>query len=249
MKYLKALKRDQSGIASIIIVILIILVLTLIALAMARNANREQRQALDRQLSAQANYAAESGVNDTVEYIRTHLNDASFSKKKDKCDQNPSLSDLSGGSSEGRVGSDPGVKYTCVLYDLQPIDIVIDNVSGDNPVIVPIQNAGGSGVKSITITWSNPSEGKDVSGCPGVTGGSLPNSFGSNCNVGILRAELINSTVLKREEMIKSDFTAYLYPTNNATPGSTSRTGNVGQDNGVFFLVQTWLKSHFSFLY
>ena len=63
---LKQLQKDQNGIASIIIVVVIILILTLVVLAMSRNANREQRQALDRQLSSAAFYAAESGINDTI---------------------------------------------------------------------------------------------------------------------------------------------------------------------------------------
>lgn len=62
MKTKNNLNNNQSGIASMVIVILIMTLLTLIVLAMTQNSNREQRQALDRQLNSQALYAAESGL-------------------------------------------------------------------------------------------------------------------------------------------------------------------------------------------
>ena len=56
--------RDQRGIASLIITMVSMVIVTLIVLGFATLSRREQRQSLDRQLSTQAFYAAESGVED-----------------------------------------------------------------------------------------------------------------------------------------------------------------------------------------
>lgn len=60
------LHSNQAGLVSFMVVTIIMIVLTLIVLAFARLVQREQVQTLDRQLNAQAFYAAESGINDAV---------------------------------------------------------------------------------------------------------------------------------------------------------------------------------------
>src|ERR1039458_10050844 len=71
---LTKIKDDQSGFASIVIASVIILVLSLITVGFAQLMQREQRSALDRQLSSQAYYAAESGINDAVSAINSGFN-------------------------------------------------------------------------------------------------------------------------------------------------------------------------------
>ena len=60
----KRLKQSESGIVSLMMTLVIMLVISLIVIGIAQLSRREQRQALDNQLSTQAFYAAESGVND-----------------------------------------------------------------------------------------------------------------------------------------------------------------------------------------
>ena len=50
---MRAKKLNQQGLVSIVVTMLLILVMTLVVLGMSRNSIREQRQALDRQLSDQ----------------------------------------------------------------------------------------------------------------------------------------------------------------------------------------------------
>ncbi|MCA9330399.1 hypothetical protein KDA11_07130, partial [Candidatus Saccharibacteria bacterium] len=64
-----SIKHNEQGIVSIFVTIIIILLMSLIILAMVRNATREGRQSLDRQLSDQAFYNAESGINDWTKFI------------------------------------------------------------------------------------------------------------------------------------------------------------------------------------
>jgi hypothetical protein len=58
--------RREGGFVSIIVCMIIMTILSLITIGFAQIMAREQRQALDRQLSSQAFYAAESGVNDAL---------------------------------------------------------------------------------------------------------------------------------------------------------------------------------------
>src|SRR5580658_8830161 len=60
---------DEKGFASIVIALILIIVLALLTVAFAQLARREQADALDKQLAVQANYAAETGINDAYTYI------------------------------------------------------------------------------------------------------------------------------------------------------------------------------------
>lgn len=107
------LRADNRGIVAIVVTVLLMLILSLIVLAVSQNATREQRQTLDRQLSDQAFYNAESGINEAANYIYTHKDDPTLPPKKDNCNPLPApannVLDQSGTN-----------KYTCVLYDRLP---------------------------------------------------------------------------------------------------------------------------------
>lgn len=238
MKRNTSLKTDQRGIASIVIVIIMIMIITLITLAMSRNATKEQRQTLDRQLSSQAFYAAESGVNDTIDYIRKNLSAAEdvLPKKKTDCNGEPSLQDLSG-NTEGQVGGDAVIKYTCILYDREPETLEFGNVSSSSSTVVPIQNGNGTGISSITISWDAPDSDNNFNcGVPP----ALPQSDNYPCSIGMLRLELIDTSRLgttagttdDRADLINNNFMALAYPAVTGSP--VSRIGNVGGAAGVF---------------
>ena len=214
---LKQLQKDQNGIASIIIVVVIILILTLVVLAMSRNANREQRQALDRQLSSAAFYAAESGINDTINYVRGNLTTAP--KEKTQCD-------VSGDNRfqdfpDGKLSDDADglIQYSCVLYDLDPktIQVTVD----DSSTIIPIQNSQGSGVSSLTLEWEQEDSPIDFTGCPDGANTTIPGSWFSNCDAGMLRIEIIDPNKLSRQDLVDNNFTAFVFPTR---PGSTNNS-------------------------
>ncbi len=240
MKRFNLLKKDERGVASIIIVMLMIMILTLIVLAMARNANREQRQSLDRQLSAQASYAAESGVNDTVEYIRKNLtaDESVLPKKKTTCDGVPTLKNISGADTEqsaGQVGDDSTIKYTCILYDREPPTIELANVGSGSATMMPIQNGNATGISSLTISWEDTiaSGGGSKFSCG--DGSSLPpsSSYGANCEIGMLRLEFINasSESLKRDVLIDNDAVIFAYP--GGTDSTPNRGNNRGENSGI----------------
>src|SRR5665213_517516 len=62
-------QKDESGVVAIIVVMILVTILALIRVGFSKLMNREVRQALDRQLSVEAYYAAESGTNDAKSYL------------------------------------------------------------------------------------------------------------------------------------------------------------------------------------
>src|SRR5690554_5996893 len=136
-KHKLSLKDDQRGIASIVICVFVILILSLVVLDMSRDASREQRQSLDHQLSSQAFYAAESGINDTVRYI-TETNDHPPHKRN--CDPLQGQNQIPGFSNQ--LGD--SISYTCVMYETRLENLEYNNVTPAKSQIIPIEVTGAS---------------------------------------------------------------------------------------------------------
>ncbi|HEX5797980.1 MAG TPA: pilus assembly PilX N-terminal domain-containing protein [Candidatus Saccharimonadales bacterium] len=221
-KHIRKLGEDQSGIASMVIVILIMTLLTLVVLAMTQNANREQRQALDRQLSSQAFYAAESGVSDAKDFVVNPPPEV-VSLDNEKLDCNGIHGAEDGNQfpgKEAQVGEFENTKYTCVLYDRTPETLRYSNIEVGKSTILPIQDIGGIPVESLTFNWTKEDGGTNFGGCPG-TGTDLPRQLASDCEAGLLRIELVDPSSTSRPELIENTFVAYVRP-------STSGTGSFG---------------------
>lgn len=223
--------KDQKGIASMVIVILLMTLLSLIVMSMTQNANREQRQALDRQLNTQAFYVAESGVNDARDYYTKYANDPINPAPIEKTSCN-GLSGANPGDQFPHYSSTVGNtinKYTCVLYDAHPSSLVYSPVSTSTSVLTPIQDSTGAKIKSLTFSWKIPDDSNyDFSGCPA---SGLPQNL-TNCDAGLLRIELINiddTLVNDRNALISNDFLAYALP----RPNTTSNPANPNYGNGV----------------
>ncbi len=111
------LKKDETsrnsgdaGFVSIVVCIIIMTILSLITLSFAQIMSREQRQALDRVLSTQAFYAAESGINDAIHDPAGYTDNS--------CTAND-------------VDVSLGVRITCVTYDDTPPNHTVDALPVD----------------------------------------------------------------------------------------------------------------------
>ena len=221
-----SIRKNQEGLISIVIAILIILVMTLIVLAMARNANREQRQAIDRQLSDQAFYNAESGVNDAAYYIHNNINNENLPLKWDKCDPLPSAG-LSVPPADNKLDADGINQYTCLMYDRAPPTLEYANLSLSEPKVVPIRPTEGA-VSNLTISWDNSNPNANIEGPCDFSGGSpeLP----ASCDFGGVRVELINPSgnpALTRDQLQKRGFISYLLPSKSGS-GNVAVSANQG---------------------
>lgn len=223
MKHNIKLQSDERGLVSIIVTLVLIIVMTLVVLAMSQNANREQRQSLDRQLSDQAFYNAESGINDWANYLYETPN-----ADPDKKDCNTT------GNVSGKpfpvadIGTDGTNSYTCILYDKAPLTIEFDNLSVSDSNVVPIDPSNGT-LNNLIFTWRAKEGTTSTGGCP-VNYTILPQGLGAGCNVGGLRIDLVNPAG-DRAAINNNNFAAYLLPSRSgsATLGYTTGTVNQGQ--------------------
>lgn len=165
---------DQQGFASLVIAVVIVLVLSLTTVGFAQLMQREQRSALDRQLSSQAYYAAESGINDAAKAIN-----AGFILGKNKCGPF-TASDIASMQTDtailstsktaastylgpqtptttNSVGSD--AQYTCLTIDPAPLSIQYQSIGTDQPKdteltgVDPTDSTTTKLIDHITISW------------------------------------------------------------------------------------------------
>jgi type II secretory pathway pseudopilin PulG len=165
---------DEQGFASIVIALVLIVILALITVGFAQLARREQKDALDKQLSTQAYYAAESGINDAAKDIHTgaiydHTHDTP-----------PGATDASATTCMTRVGSGSGtqslpiapvpgipaaltatpsvnsannVLYSCLLVDLSPSSLVFtDTPPGAGQYLAFSTTAA---LSTLTVQWGS----------------------------------------------------------------------------------------------
>src|SRR5258708_5693843 len=117
-------KSGQQGIVSIIVTIILMLVLTLIVLSFAKVSRREERNALDRQLSTQAFYAAESGINDSTVVIKSWIASGSSNLNTDymtTCTGFAAVAGLPVALDPAKLSGSGAASYTCWFVDPSPL--------------------------------------------------------------------------------------------------------------------------------
>lgn len=141
--------KSQSGLVSIMVVGIIAVLITLVVLAFSRITSRDLRQSLDRQLSSQAAYAAETGLNDTVHYIQNKLKTGAVTDQK-TCDQGLTAVYPPLGANSG-VGTS-GATVTCILVQTTLSDTRVDNQTAGSLKVFTITNA--FELSSLKISWN-----------------------------------------------------------------------------------------------
>lgn len=137
MQRLSNRKLNERGFASIVIALILIIVLALFTIGFAQLARQEQQNALDKQKATQANYAAESGINDAYKDIMSGaINDAnSGGSNTGKCLTGPTASSgtrslpATALTAKQNISSNTGVGYSCVLVELNTDNLQFGGVS------------------------------------------------------------------------------------------------------------------------
>lgn len=221
VKSIKKLKKlNESGLVSIIVTMVLIIVMTLVVLAMSRNATREQRQSLDRQLSDQAFYNAESGIGDWANYLYAKISDPTVPIEKLKCDD----TEMTSAPSPRPIPDiDANNKYTCVLYNKAPTEVEFGGLKVDDSKTIPIRSD--VAIQEIQLRW-RPANNQALiaTGCNNTTAGPMPVSQStvtpSNCNVGALRVDVINpgngspGSPTTRDAIRNNNFVGFFLPFN-----------------------------------
>ncbi len=175
---------DQNGIVSFMVTLIMMMVITLIVVGFTQVTNRARREATDRQLSVQAMYAAESGVNAVYNALSS---DPASIKSQTKCDETNYVKPvLSAGA----------VEVTCLLVDPTVENIKVDP-SRDASKVVFINptdsNGTNASISSLTIEWTPPlPTTPDWSGCAASTSEvGVFKTNGDGCDYAFLRIDLM----------------------------------------------------------
>lgn len=240
-------KLNQKGVVAILVSIISIVVISIITVGFAQLARREQRNALDKQLSVEAYYSSEAGVNDAEQALKN-----GYAGDKTTCDDpSGTFKAAIGGKSSTMVFSPDIVlalgagsgqfDYTCLLIDNSPTQLVNDRVDSTTPWVIPIK-AIKSGVRahadSLLISWQE-SSGPSLafSNKPGPRDFPTPAGWASGAygsGTGVLRVDateftdpanaivgqlppVVSQTV---DDLAKNTATFFLYPNNNVSVGT-----------------------------
>lgn len=234
---------NQAGMASILVTMVLMIVISLIVLGFAQISRRNQRQALDNQLSNQAFYAAETGVNDYSKVIKAYLagpSPVTASLTQTSCTP-AAVSTYTGKIPSSVLSTTPDVSYTCVLVDATPTSLQYSSVSSTGPALIVPINAS-SVVNNLTVSWQTTQANLNnpVSGCPNAANiGHFLSSSGwaaTNCGVGILRVDLvpvIGSFTI--QSLQANTMTALLVPTSSgvSSPSTVSYSGTGNNQYGT----------------
>jgi Tfp pilus assembly protein PilX len=207
--------QNQDGMIAIVVTSVLMMVISLLVLGFMRTIQNEQRQALDNQLSTQAFYAAESGVNLAKSKIDGALAaDPNADVSKTGCtDSSPYTGtypiDTGAGSTEAAI--------TCLLVNPTPESQEFQNI-GANAKSTRIAPDTGETISSLFFSWQSSSKGSAVSGaCTSGTG--LPAAWG--CEQPILRVDLVPLAANLTQSGLQTDqLTVFLRP-EAGSPGPT----------------------------
>lgn len=218
----QTLQQNQSGLVSFMVVSVLMLVLTLIVVSYARIVSREQIQTLDRQLNAQALYAAESGVNDAAK----HLADDPGFESSDNC-ADPTENFITKAGLTNVL--DDGVSYECIIVNKKVQQLKFPGVSTSRSVATRLKPSSGS-LEKLTISWESPIEDEtvDLSSCPGA--GDFPQNL-TGCDLGMVRFELVDfggpRTIM---DLMEKRWIGILQPSISGLPGGEVTHGEFTGD-------------------
>ena len=219
--YTPTQRTSQAGIVSILVTMIMMLVISLIVLGFAQVSRREQRQSLDRQLSTQAFFAAESAVNIARDVVATNQAKGFDIPEKPGCGVDPAY------DTSNIIDAANAVSYPCLLVTTRLNYISINPLSADSTSGSRSQNttveAFSGTINKIHINWDalNAPDNSAIAKCGKKSlSGYFPASDPiSNphwtCPYGVLRADIIpinTGPAFNRINVASSQKTLFFYP-------------------------------------
>lgn len=215
-------RKNQSGFVAIMVASVLMVIMALITLGFSRVVQNEQRQSLDSELSKQAFYAAESGINVAASSPEI------FTVDKTTCDVTE--------YNDGYVNAgDEDVKFTCLLIDPTPesLDFGNDSITTNKSKIVPLITP--DPMARIIFEWRD-SNSDSLENCA-----SAPTDFetqysgtGAWNKIAPIKIDLFgipNGTSFTRDQLIANQFGAIFYPCQGGSNTTTYAAGT-GVDLG-----------------
>jgi hypothetical protein len=203
---------------------ILMIVISLIVLGFAQLSRRNQRETLDRQLSTQAFYAAESGVNDVRELIQNAVAGGSVTvPEKNGCTDTGTGGFYASLSPD--IDASKNVRYTCLLVDPSPERLRYSDV-GTTSTVVPMISANGTPINEITLNWQSKVTGSTPhAGCPTSTTSAFTPAANWNCGYGVLRFDLVPATgTFTADSLRDSTMTVFAIPFSSGAGGALTAT-------------------------
>jgi Tfp pilus assembly protein PilX len=233
-------KQSESGFAAFAVTLILTIVLSLIVLGFAANSRAEQSRTLETQLNAAAYYAAESGINDAYNIIKTDLKNGTAIPTELTCSGSylsVTAPATSGTLATGSSSGEGSVAYTCLLVNPYPSVLEYRPVDAGQGQVVPLfgENSGApEAISSITINWQEDGVSPlAFTGCPP----STENTFSAlstwasnaNCTAGVLQVDIVLASGWSSVSSLQSATkTVFLEPQNtNETAPQPVINGNI----------------------
>lgn len=196
---------NERGMVSIMVTMILMIVMSLIVIGFAQVSRRNQRVTLDRQLSTQAFYAAESGVNDARNILNQALKDGRQLSSKKSC------TDTGTGNFYGGLTPNisAGVSYSCLLVDVSPKQLSFDDISTKG-TIIPLITENGNNLSSVKLAWQ-PKTGAAApnANCPVGIDREFSPTADWDCNYGVLRVDLVPVSGSRSADQYGTDSKTY----------------------------------------
>lgn len=203
MKSMSGVRKNEQGVVSILVTMIMILVISLIVLGFAQISRRNQREALDNQLSTQAYYAAESGVNAAVNYLTSpSFTFGTTINTIGQCNTfiNSYLKPADG-ATVNTLDSGSGAQYNCLMVDNEPSSLVVSPVTQNSNIILHLQNPESQNFNALKFVWTQQATPDYPAGActgsnalgPNPNGYTMPTYDKWNCPYGIMRLDLVDA--------------------------------------------------------
>jgi Tfp pilus assembly protein PilX len=220
--------RNQVGAVSLMFSLVSMIVISLLVLGLTSISVRGQGASLDEQLSTQAFYAAETGVNDASQVVKTAVANGQTIPAKTDC-QNSGHTNYPQGPVW--LNATDTVGYTCLLVNPTPLSLQYDIPDGSN-VVAPI--SASSPYDSIEVSWTPVSTTNPLSGCPKSGSNNFVPQSQWTCQYAALRVDLTPTTgPLTRSGLVNSTLSSVFEPYQGLDEGDNqiAYTGNTNQAN------------------
>ncbi len=214
MKNRQSITSAEEGLVAIFTVLVVMGILTLLTLGFSNITRQAQKRTLDDQLSTQAFYAAETGINRAWNLIDTGV----LTSDKTEC-----LNEMGSIDFGYAIDSPLGISVSCLLIDLSPSSVQFSSVPVGEARAFYIGRSTGPEINQFTFNWDNTGEqspsNDDLSPDAVFDNGSprLLTDANWGTRVGMVRVDIIPITAdmtetLARDRMAEDSYSVFLYP-------------------------------------
>jgi len=219
-------RHNQQGMASIVIVSVLVVILTLVSVAFGRLMDRAVTNSTNKELSAAANYAADSGINDAANYIKSNYTKGVSAITMLKCNS------LQQAGLNYQLSATGPVQYSCLTINPEAPDLVF---GGQDPlppyksqvVKMTTDASTGGATDKLLISWASGDGHNGTVGGTSLypeTGGS---SWASQSLSPMLRVTLY--PIAADGTIVNSQRTYFFYPGGGSGGNNVTAVGAPGE--------------------